>query len=86
MKRLIENFRKEKQKFVRNILRADPIDLAYFYVRGATGTEKALIDEAIPMAPTEYVKKFERYTKNSHLFDINPKLRERYSGLEHKTE
>jgi len=81
MKKIIEKFRKSKQKMTRDILRMDAVDLAYFYVRGATDTERALINEAIPMAPTAYQKSFKHYRENSHLFDIDPELKKRFSEV-----
>jgi len=90
MTKIIEKFRGMKKKFFSDILESypDPIDLAYFYARGATDSEKKLVKEAVRGANPQYIEIFGKYSQNSILFDTEVGLRGRFSEaseLEEKT-
>ncbi|MEK6828632.1 MAG: hypothetical protein AABY15_00775 [Nanoarchaeota archaeon] len=88
--KIIDDFREKKFiSFYKSIRKTDPIDLAYFYVKGATVSERAFIDDALIEATIEYLDIFNKYRKNPHLLDTEVKLRGRFtepSELEQKTE
>mgnify|MGYP001616854577 CR=1 FL=1 len=86
MRKYIKLFEGKKKLLIKYILETDPIELAYFFVRGATDNERLLINEALNSASPEYSEKVKYYTQNSDLFDTNSELRKRFSELELKTK
>jgi len=84
MKKIIPKFNGLKKPFFKSILETKPVDLAYYFVRGASENERILVREALENASSGYKKEAEYYIRNPDLFDIDPELRKRFSELEQK--